>query len=52
LDNKKPIRLVSKTVRSMDLDLYREARKQALDEGITVGQWINQAIRERLARMK
>ncbi len=47
-----PARLCSKTVRGLELDLYREVRKQALVEGVTVGKWINQAIREKLAKMK
>lgn len=35
-------------VRGVDRRTYIEARKAALDRGITIGKWINEAIEEKL----
>ena len=36
----------------LDHNAYREARIAAVTEGKTVGQWIAEAIREKIARSK
>jgi len=49
---KKTARLCTRTIRYLEQDLYREARIKALDEEITIGEWINLAMKERLTRIK
>ncbi len=41
---------ITKTVRELDPELWKQARAQAILEGKTLGQWMNEAIRERLER--
>jgi hypothetical protein len=38
------------TVRGINVALYTEARAQAIREGKNIGAWINEAIREKLAK--
>lgn len=39
---------IDRTIRGLDKALYKQARQAALGAGVTIGQWINQAIREKL----
>lgn len=36
------------TIRGLDPDLYRLARAEAIKQGKTIGQWLNEAIKEKL----
>jgi len=40
--------MISKTIRSLDKELYKQARIAAIDAGVSIGQWINEAIRTQL----
>jgi len=40
------------TIRNLDKELIRQARLAALKEQITLGEFVNQAIREKLADEK
>ena len=42
----------SKGIRGLDPELYRQAKAQAALEGKTIGQWLNEAIREKLEKVK
>jgi len=44
--------LVGKSVniRGLDVDLYRLARAEAIKEGKKIGEWLNEAIGEKLER--
>ena len=44
------MKLVNKTIRGIDLDLYRFALASAVKVGKTIGTWINEAIAEKLKR--
>ena len=37
-------------VRGINADIYRLARAQAIKEAKTIGQWLNEAIKEKLDR--
>jgi len=39
-----------KGIRGLDPELYKQAKARAALEGKTLGQWINEAIREKLAK--
>jgi hypothetical protein len=39
---------VPRSVRGLDEKLFKEARKNAMDNGLSIGVWINEAIREKL----
>lgn len=39
-----------KSIRGIDEELYRQGRAQAVAEGKTFGQWLNEAIRDKLKR--
>jgi predicted HicB family RNase H-like nuclease len=39
-------------IRSIDPQLYRLARAEAVKEGKTIGQWLSEAIKEKLAKKK
>ncbi len=36
-------------IRNLDRDLLKEARIHAIRQGITMGEWLNEAIKARLA---
>ena len=38
------------TIRGVDKKLYKQARIQAINEGKPVGQWLNEAIKEKLSK--
>lgn len=40
---------IDRSVRGLDQELYNQARAEALRQGKTIGQWINEAIAEKLA---
>jgi len=40
------------TIRGLDPELYRLARAEAIKQGKTIGEWLNEAIKEKLARIK
>jgi len=40
----------TKTVRGFDKALYRQARADAALEGLTLGEWMNRAIRQALKK--
>jgi hypothetical protein len=44
--------LVGKSVniRGLDVELFRLARAEAIKEGKKIGEWLNEAIREKLER--
>lgn len=39
---------ITKTIRDLESELYQQARAEALRQGKTIGQWINEAIAEKL----
>lgn len=39
---------ITKTIREIESELYNQARAEALRQGKTIGQWINEAIAEKL----
>ena len=39
-------------IRGIDPELYRKAKAQAALEGKTIGAWLNEAIREKLGKIK
>ena len=43
---------VTKQVRGLDPDIYREARAAAVKAGINLGIWITLALKEKLEREK
>ncbi len=38
------------SIRGLDIKLYREARADAVRRGINIGDWLNQAIKEKLLK--
>lgn len=46
----KKIKLTPVSVRGLDHVLYTEARLEAIREGKNIGEWINEAIKEKLSR--
>ena len=40
----------SVNVRGVDIELFRLARAEALKEGKKIGEWLNEAIKEKLVR--
>ena len=38
------------TIRGLDKKLYKEARAEAIKQNLNIGDWLNQAMREKLAR--
>ncbi len=44
------MKLINKTIRGIDLELYQKARMAALKMGVTIGAWLNKAIAEKLKR--
>ena len=47
-DKVKQMRLQSITVRGISTDLYKQARARAIQENKNIGQWINEAIGDKL----
>jgi len=43
---------VTKQVKNLDPDIYRAARAAAVKEGVNLGVWITQALKEKLEREK
>ena len=41
---------IDKTIRNLDQTAYTKARVAALKLGVTIGSWISEAIKQRLAR--
>lgn len=35
---------ITKTIRDLESELYQQARAEALRQGKTIGQWVNEAI--------
>ncbi len=40
----------SVNIRGLDVELFRLARAEAIKEGKKIGEWLNEAIREKLER--
>jgi len=40
----------SVNIRGLDVELFRLARAEALKEGKKIGEWLNEAIKEKLER--
>lgn len=40
------------TIRGLDRQLYKQAKAQAALDGKSIAQWLNQAIKEKLAKTK
>ena len=38
------------SIRNLDKELLKQARKDAIDKGITLGQWLNQAVKKMLGK--
>lgn len=43
---------IKKTVDSLDPELYKEAKKMAVDQGITIGEVFNRLIAQEIARTR
>ncbi len=41
----------SVNVRGLDVELFRLARAEAIKEGKKIGEWLNEAIKEKLSKM-
>jgi hypothetical protein len=41
---------IDRSIRGLDQELYREAKAEAAKLGITIGDWMNEAMAEKLAR--
>ena len=46
----KKVRSTTVSVRGLDHDLYTEARSRAIREGKNIGEWFNEAIKEKLSK--
>lgn len=42
--------LVTKMIRGLDAELYQKARAAAITGGKTIGQWLNEAIADKLKK--
>ena len=44
--------LVTKRIRGLELDTYKQARMQAISEGKNIGEWLNEVIKFYLINKK